>query len=255
MVLDGWLVSVVLASDTDGWFAILTGVDDGFFAPNYVPSSRLLWVQVLVFSAFALAMTWAVHHGRLGRIARTVMAAVLSTLLVVSLALLAQSGPARRLQLIDSAGPRVCSNAAEARAAVCVWPDDVSAQGLAAQTAAAMWQPLRHAGVQAPGGVVDEGLNAPPGWASVRLWYPDPSTINASIASATLSTYWCSPEDDLVSSTTLEVAAREAWLLHQVQKVESGYYGDELVRVLTLSPNDQVEWLLQRPPGVVCASR
>ncbi len=253
MLVAGWLINVTLAADTDGWSAVFSGIDDGIFTASIVPNSPVLGAQFIVFilvGIFACAMvrvrSLRLFEGAVGLVMVITSIAVAASLL--------QSGPARRIAVRDAVGPRICTVLTATEAAVCAWPDDTAAQHVAAQQAAAMWEPLRAVGARSPDGVVDEGLAAPPNWVTATLWSSDRQDIADNLSLATVVWLWCGARSNRADAGE-ELYARQLWLQTKVERIDAGYYTAELDRVLKMSPDNQVQWLITRPPQVRCSSR
>lgn len=253
MLLTGWLVSVTLAADTDGWSAVFSGIDDGIFTASIVPNTPVLAAQLIVFVTLGLVVCAMVRVTSIGFIESVVGLLAVVAAMAVATSLL-QAGPARRLEVREAAGPRVCNVPTATAAAVCAWPDDTAAQQVAAQQAAAMWTPLVAAGVRAPAGVVDEGLAAPPDWITSPLWSSDRQNIADNLSMATVVWLWCGAGSNRADAGE-DLYARQLWLQMQVKSIDAGYYTAELELVLKTSPTEQVQWLSTRPTQARCSNR
>lgn len=210
----------------------------------------------MVFAVFGLSSTALVRVSTLQGWVRFLTLAITISSIAGVLTLVAGAGPARRIEVKDAAGPRVCSPATIDQVAVCAWPDNRAAKAIAAEQGAMMWGSLssRTNRISVPAGIVDQGLAAETGWVSVPLWAPDNSDIAINLSEATVIWFWCGDGIFRVDDPDGGFFARQLWLQKKVNPAAPGFH-PEVERIVKMSEYEQSRWLTEKPRQATCIER
>jgi len=243
-VVAGLMLPVVLAAEPDTTLALFTPVDDGAAMPPIVLRDRTVWTQVLIFVLLLASPMWWLR-GALARRSRwpgRAVALLSTTALVAGIVVGATADPVRHFERTATAAEVACSP----RGTICLWRHHTAALPLAERAWAKVSTVLPQRWSHRPGGAVESGVAAPPGWVSFHL-----VEVGTDVADVAQQMAMAVAVQDLSCGRADEAAAQRIELLLYRMSSPTTALSRPVERIAHQPPAVQDAWLLAREPTCV----